>query len=81
VRELEVAEAVNHKGEDIRESLRTDDDNFYVTEKGDYAKITINEPPPVSNMARSFILKAIGYYKIQASNSEQTMNKHAAVSR
>ncbi|MBM3236819.1 hypothetical protein FJZ31_11060 [Candidatus Poribacteria bacterium] len=75
VREIEVAEAVNQKGEDIREAMRADDDNFYVTEKGDYAKITFNEPPPVPNMARSFILKARGYYKIHTSDLEP-IRKH-----
>lgn len=66
--ELEPAEAVNHKGQDIRQALRADDNNFYVTEKGDYAMITFNEPPPVPNMTRSFILKARGYYKIHPSD-------------
>jgi hypothetical protein len=81
IRELEASEAVNHRGEDIRKKLRADDDIFYVTEKGDYSMITFNEPPPVSNMARSFILKARGYYKIHASDTEQTMRKHTAMSR
>jgi hypothetical protein len=66
--ELEAAEAVNHKGQDIREVIRADDDNFYVTEKSDYAIITFDEPPPVPNMAHSFVLKATGCYKIHASD-------------
>jgi len=66
--ELEAAEAVNHEGQDIRQVLRADDDNFYVTQKGDYAMITFDEPPPVPNMARSFVLKATGSYKIHASD-------------
>jgi len=68
VTELEASEAVNHEGQDIREALRADDDNFYVTEKGDSAMITFDEPPAVGNMARSFILKATGCYKIHPSN-------------
>jgi hypothetical protein len=66
--ELEAVEAVNHKGQDIRQVLRADDDNFYVTQNGDHAIITFDEPPPVPNMARSFVLKATGYYKIQPSD-------------
>jgi len=66
--ELEAAAAVSHEGQDIREVIRADDDNFYVTEKGDHAIITFNEPPPVPNTTRSFVLKATGCYKIHASD-------------
>ncbi len=66
--ELEAAEAVNHKGQDIRQVLRADDDIFYVTQNGDHAIITFDEPPPVPNMARSFVLKATGCYKIHTSD-------------
>jgi hypothetical protein len=69
--ELDPAQAVNHCGEDIRQTLTADDDNFYAAEKGDCVMIAFNEPLAVTNAARSFILKAKGYYKMPDSPSER----------
>lgn len=63
VRELQASVAVTHNGQDIREALRADDDHFYVAEKGDYAIVAFHRPPEDHRLARSFIVKATGYYQ------------------
>lgn len=68
---LEIAEAINHNGQDIKKPLKDNDNSFYVSKKGDYAVITFAEPPLVSKMARSFILKASGYYTFHTTDFEQ----------
>jgi len=73
--ELEASKASDNKGRNIRELLRRDDDDYYVTEKGDYATITFNEPSPIPGRERSFVLKARGCYKIHTIEDEKLTSK------
>lgn len=62
--ELDPRTAIDKKGENIKEALSKNDDDFYVAGKGDYAIITYDEPTCFPNKTRSFILKASGFYSI-----------------
>jgi hypothetical protein len=62
--ELEPAEALDHIGRDVLGLLRADNDSYCVTEKGDQATASFPKPPQAPDTARSYILRARGYYTI-----------------
>jgi hypothetical protein len=65
ITEIDAAEAVDHRGQDARETLARNDNNFLIMpHTGDSAELTFDSPPPVAGMDRSIVLKASGYYEI-----------------
>ena len=62
--EVKPSEARDRQGRDVLPLLQADDNSYYVTEKGDEATISFPEPPAAPGVARSFILRARGYYTI-----------------
>lgn len=65
VTEIEATEAFDHKGQDVREILAEKDNNYLIMPNiGDYAELIFESPAHNSDMERSVILKASGYYDI-----------------
>jgi len=66
VREISPVQAVDHNGDDIREMLARNDNNYFVMPSiGERAELIFDAPPFQERMVRSVILKASGYYEIQ----------------
>jgi hypothetical protein len=65
VTEIEAKEAVDQKGQDVREILANVDNHYLVMPNiGDSAQLVFEAPPPLAGLDRSPILKASGYYDI-----------------
>lgn len=65
VKEIEAIEAVDHKGQDVREILAKNDNNYLIMPNiGDSAELVFESPPQNYGLERSVILKASGYYDI-----------------
>lgn len=65
VTEIEAVEAIDHKGQDIRETLALEDNSYLVMpEIGDRAELIFRSPPQSYGMDRSVFVKASGYYDI-----------------
>jgi hypothetical protein len=63
--ELSTVKAVDQAGRDVRQVLEADDDLYLVMPKiGDFAQIAFTVPPLRAGRARTFILKAKGYYDV-----------------
>jgi len=65
VTEIEAIKAIDHKGQDIRETLALEDNSYLVMPKiGDSAELIFRSPPQSYGMDRSVFVKASGYYDI-----------------
>ncbi len=63
--ELAPLQAVDHKGQDVRDILSRNDASYLVMpEIGDRARVDFMAVPQKPGMERSYILKASGYYEI-----------------
>jgi hypothetical protein len=63
--EIQAAKAIDHNGQDIREKLAQNDNLYYIMPHiGDWAELVFLAPPKVSDLDRSYLLKASGYYDI-----------------
>jgi hypothetical protein len=83
VTELKPSTAYDRDGLDMTNLLTKKDDHYHVMEPSDPAvNVAFDVPPNESNMDRSFILKATGYYDIHVSPeggpSEQLLERLAA---
>jgi len=75
VKEIEAIKAIDYKGQDVREILAKNDNNYLIMPNiGDRAELIFESPPRVDGMDRSVILKASGYYDIhlEAKGEPQT---------
>jgi len=73
--ELEPVHAEDHRGEDITEILTQNDKKYHIMPNiGDYADLTFKAPQLNSNMKRSVILKASGYYDIHLNATGEPRN-------
>ena len=61
--ELSATTAVDAHGIDVTPEILSDDDDYLTMEKGDYAQLSFDEVPPDTDYARSYVVKATGYYK------------------
>lgn len=65
IAEIEAWNAVDWKGQDVREALAYNDNNYLIMPNiGDKAELTFQSLPQFNDMERSIILKASGYYDI-----------------
>jgi hypothetical protein len=65
VTEIEAIEAIDHKGQDVRGILKSNDNNYLsMPNIGDRADLVFESPPHSNGMERTVILKASGYYDI-----------------
>lgn len=65
VTEIKAIEAVDHKGQDVRGMLKSNDNNYLIMPNiGDRADLIFESPPHMEGMERTVILKASGYYDI-----------------
>jgi len=65
VAEIEALDAVDWKGQDVREALAYNDNNYLIMPNiGDKAELTFQSLPQHEGTERSIILKASGYYDI-----------------
>jgi len=63
--EIQASKAIDHNGQDIREKLAQNDNLYYIMPHiGDWAELVFLAPPKASDMDRSYLLKASGYYDI-----------------
>ena len=65
ITEIDAIEAIDHKGQDVREILAENDNTYLIMPNiRDYAELVFESPPRIPGMDRSVILKASGYYDI-----------------
>jgi len=65
IKEIEAREAIDHKGQDVREILAKNDNKYLIMpDKEDFADLIFEFPPKSDGMDRTVILKASGYYDI-----------------
>lgn len=65
IKEIEAREAIDHKGQDVREILAKNDNKYMIMpDKEDFADLIFESPPKSDGMNRTVILKASGYYDI-----------------
>jgi hypothetical protein len=65
VKEIEAREALDHKGQDVRDILRNNDNNYLIMPNiGDRTELVFDSPPQRDGMVRTVLLKASGYYDI-----------------
>jgi hypothetical protein len=62
IAEVDPGSAVDERGEDVSDLLRRDDDRYYVTMKGQYARLTFDEVPARAGLSRHYAVSAKGYY-------------------
>jgi hypothetical protein len=66
VRELHVETAIDAAGRDVRPLLTAADGQHYVLEPGDYAELKFRVPPVPDGLARSYVLRSHGWYRIHS---------------
>jgi hypothetical protein len=66
VRELHVETAIDAAGRDVRSLLTAADGAHYVLEPGDYAELKFRVPPVPDGLARSYVLRSHGWYRIHS---------------
>lgn len=62
VEEIAPESAVDESGNDVAPLIRSADDLYYVTIRGQFAALTFREIPGKQGMKRSYIVKSKGYY-------------------
>lgn len=66
VRELQAQTASDAAGRDVRSLLGAADGEHYVLEPGDYAELEFRVPPVPDGLARSYVLRSSGWYRIHS---------------
>ena len=64
VREIPLERALRGDGQDMAPLLAAEDRSYWVMEQGDSADISVPVPPVPAGLARSYILKTAGWYRI-----------------
>lgn len=63
-REINIANAIDHTGRDVRHLLAEIDGAEFVMETGDYAELDFDLPPVAPGKVRSFVLSSTGWYRV-----------------
>ena len=67
VTKLELVHARDRQGVDVRARLAAVDDDYYVLETGDEAELHFSVPDVPKGLARSYLLRSTGWYRVHTS--------------
>jgi hypothetical protein len=63
--------AVRKDGRDVRGLLSTEDRSYLVMERGDEAELFLRVPPPAPGLARSYVVRTSGWYRIHGAETAE----------
>lgn len=69
-REVRARMAIDHRGQDVRQPLYQEDHRYLVLERGDHTELAFDVPPVPPGMARSYLLRSHGWYRMNTLETE-----------
>src|SRR5690606_30846457 len=67
VTQLDLVQALDRTGRDVRALMANVDDDYYVLETGDEAELRFSVPDVPAGLERSYLLRSTGWYRVHTS--------------